>query len=217
LSEQHAHALAEERARIARDLHDDLGTALTGVALELDVARRQSGDGIANRLGETAHNIRTLAERMREVVWAVNPNCDTVSSLASFLEQQAGLLLKHTPVRARFEFPEELPTLSVDSETRHQLALGVREAITNALRHAQASEIAVSLSLTADLMNVSVRDNGCGFDATIAPAHGNGLRNLRARLARLGGDCDVRSTPGAGTCVEFRVCLARSGKGKESK
>lgn len=217
LSEQHAHALADERARIARDLHDDLGTALTGVALELDVARRQSGDGIANRLGETAHKIRTLAERMREVVWVVNPNCDTVSSLASFLEQQAGLLLKHTPVRARVEFPEDLPALSVDSEMRHQLALGVREAITNALRHAQPSEIVVSLSLNAGDMSVSVRDNGRGFDGTTAANHGDGLRNLRTRLERLGGRCEIHSTPGTGTCVEFRVRLAGSGKGKKSK
>jgi len=206
LTAQHEQALAEERARIARDLHDDLGTALTGVALELDVAGRQSADGVATRLGETARRVRTLAERMREVVWAVNPRCDTVSSLVSFLEQEAGLLLKHTAVRARFEFPEELPALPLDSDTRHQLALGVREAITNALRHAQAKEIAITLALSKTELVIGVVDNGCGFDAAAAPATaGRGLHNLRARLQRLGGQCTIASKPGAGTRIEFRV------------
>jgi len=107
--------------------------------------------------------------------------------------------------RAESATPEELPALSVDSETRHQLALGVREAITNALRHAQASQLVVSLSVNGGEMTVSLRDNGCGFDAAVAPTHGNGLRNLRTRLERLGGHCDIQSTPGAGTRVEFRV------------
>src|SRR5207249_1643815 len=80
---------AAERARIARDLHDDLGTALTGLALELDVAGREARKtpSVAERLSKGAQRTRELAERMREVVWTVNPNCDTVSSLASFLEQ----------------------------------------------------------------------------------------------------------------------------------
>ena len=213
LSAQHVQALAEERARIARDLHDDLGTALTGVALELDLTRRQSRDGVAARLGESAARVRSLAERMREVVWAVNPQCDTVSSLASFLEQQAGALLRGAgAVRGRFEFPENIPALPLDSETRHQLALGVREALTNAVRHAEATEVRVTLELQRATLVVGVADNGRGFDAATAGADpGHGLENLRLRIGRVGGTVKVVSSPRAGTRVEFRVPLEKNG------
>ena len=210
LTARHERALAEERARIARDLHDDLGTALTGVALEIDVARRQSHDGIAARLGESAGHVRALAERMREVVWAVNPCCDTVSSLASFLEQQAGTLLRSGGVHGRFEFPEVIPPLPLNSDTRHQLALGVREALTNVLRHAQASEVVLGVRLREEALVVSVRDNGRGFDpTTVGTEPGHGWHNLRARLARVGGSVNIASQPGAGTRVEFSVPLVR--------
>jgi Histidine kinase/Y_Y_Y domain/Bacterial regulatory proteins, luxR family len=118
-------ALADERTRIARDLHDDLGTALPGLALRLDVLRRATRDGpaLTDRLAESAASIRALAERMREVVWAVNPRCDTVSSLASFLEQQAGQFLKADGLRCRLDFPDDIPPLPLDGERRCQLAL----------------------------------------------------------------------------------------------
>jgi signal transduction histidine kinase/ligand-binding sensor domain-containing protein len=210
LSVRHQQALAEERARIARDLHDDLGTALTGVALELDVARRQAPDGIATRLMETASRARRLAERMREVVWAVNPRCDTVSSLASFLEQQAGTLMSGGGIRGRFDFPENIPDLPLDSDTRHQLALGVREALSNALRHSQASEVVVSLAVSGETLTVRVADNGVGFVVELTAGDvGHGLHNLRLRLERIGGKCLVESSPGRGTRVEFRVPLLR--------
>jgi signal transduction histidine kinase/ligand-binding sensor domain-containing protein len=201
--------LANERTRIARDLHDDLGTALTGLALQLDVLRRDACDGPTrvNRLAETAAHIRALAERMREVVWAVNPRCDTVSSVASFLEQQAAYFLKADGLRCRFEFPEDIPPLPLDGETRYQLALGVREALTNAVRHAAASEIVLSLSVEANQLLLRVADNGRGFRVTECKVGGRGLDNVRARLEKIGGYCECRSTPGSGTTIELCVPL----------
>jgi len=141
-------ALASERTRIARDLHDDLGTALTGLALELDVVGRETKESPrAERLAGTAQRTRALAERMREVVWTVNPNCDTVSSLADFLEQQVSQFLRSDGIRVRLEFPEDIPSLPLGAEARHHLALSVREALTNVVRHAQATEVVLSIAL----------------------------------------------------------------------
>jgi signal transduction histidine kinase/ligand-binding sensor domain-containing protein len=204
---EHQRALADERTRIARDLHDDLGTALTGLALQVEVLRRAAPDGpaLADRLAESAAGIRALAERMREVVWAVNPRCDTVLSLASFLEQQAGQFLKADGLRCRLDFPEDIPPLPLSGETRHQLALGVREALANAVRHAAASEIVLSLRVEAGQLIVRVADNGRGFCVTECRAYGRGLANLHARLEKVGGQCQCHSAPGAGTTVELRV------------
>ena len=129
--------LAEERARIAGDLHDELGTALTGIALELDVLRQQStqAPSLSTQLIETSSRVRSLAERMREVVWAVNPQCDTVSSLAHFLEQQTEHALRHHDMGRRFSFPADIPHLPLSGHARHQLSLAVRESLNNAIRH----------------------------------------------------------------------------------
>ena len=209
LKVEHQHALADERARIARDLHDDLGTALTGLALQLDVLRRETREGAAraDRLAEAAARIRALAERMRQVVWAVNPRCDTVSSLASFLEQQAGQFMKADGLRCRLEFPDDIPPLPLDGETRYELALGVREALANAIRHAHASELVLGLSVQADHLVVRVADNGRGFRVAEGMGQGRGLTNMQERLEKIGGQCDCQSAPGAGTTIALRVPL----------
>jgi len=214
LNAEHRQALADERTRIARDLHDDLGTALTGLALELDVIRRATPDpsSPADRLAQAAHRTRRMAERMREVVWAVNPRCDNVPSLAGFLEQQASQFINGDTLRFRIEFPEEIPRLAVDGEIRHQLALGVREALTNVVRHAKATEVVLSLALEAHDLVIAVRDNGTGCNGICLRDTNHGLANLHARMKHLGGDFACVSSPGEGTTVTFRVpiCPAKA-------
>jgi signal transduction histidine kinase len=214
---RHWQAMADERTRIARDLHDDLGTALTGVALQLDLLRRRPLEDPAvlhNRLGESTARIRSLAERMREVVWAVNPRCDTVSSLASFLEQQTNHIFSADGLPCRFDFPEEIPPLPLASASRHQLALAVREALTNAVRHSAAAEIILGLRVEGAELVMRVADDGRGFHLEKGLAQGRGLSNMQARLERIGGKCEIRSAPGAGTVVEFRLRIAPATSGQ---
>ena len=208
-------ALANERTRIARDLHDDLGTALTGLALELDVIGREARESppVAEHLGETAQRTRDLAERMREVVWSVNPQCDTLSSLASFLEQQISQFLRATDVRVRLDFPEDIPAMPLAAEARHQLALSVREALTNVVRHARASEVVVTLAIVNQTLIVQVKDNGRGFEEREQSGHG--LENMSARLKQIGGSFGCVSTPGSGTVIEFRLPLKKPAPGEE--
>jgi signal transduction histidine kinase len=204
-------ALASERARIARDLHDDLGTALTGHALQLDVIRReaQALPRVSERLAQAATGMRDLAERLREVIWSANPRCDTVSSLASFLEQQAGQFLGTAGLRVRIDFPENIPALALNGMARHQLALGVREALSNIVRHAGATEAVLSLAIEDGWLIVGVADNGHGFKGGSAVEIGHGLANLRERFEQMGGTFECISAPGAGAKIRFRLAVAR--------
>jgi signal transduction histidine kinase/ligand-binding sensor domain-containing protein len=203
-------ALAAERARIARDLHDDLGTALTGLALELDVIGRDPKPELPfiHRLGQTAKRTRDLAERMREVVWSVNPRCDTVSSIASFLEQQIAQFLRADGIKVELDFPEDIPALPIGGDARHELALGVREALTNVVRHAQATKVLLSLAIDKDWLLVTVKDNGVGLQPS--GRNGDGLRNMQDRLHSIGGTVEFSSTPGSGTTISFRLPLIKS-------
>lgn len=207
-------ALAAERARIARDLHDDLGTALTGLALELDVIGRDPKPEapVVHRLTQTAARTRVLAERMREVVWSVNPHCDTVPSLASFLEQQISQFLRADGIKVELDFPEDIPALPIGGEARHQLALGVREALTNVIRHAQATQVVLSLTIDQTWLVVQVRDNGRGLQTT--SKNGDGLRNMRDRLQSIGGSFDFTTESGSGTTIIFKVPLIKTKSGE---
>lgn len=199
--------LASERARIARDLHDDLGTALTGMALELDVLGRENrgGSALVGRLARSSQHLRLLAQRMREVVWVVNPRCDNLQSLADFLEDQATLLLQTAGLKVHLEFPAEIPDVPVEANVRHQLALSVREAFTNVIRHARASRVSVCLDLAADRVQLRIRDNGCGFDPQTQVDKPHGLMNLRTRLEEIGGVFEIKSAAGCGTEIVFTL------------
>ena len=210
-------ALANERARIARDLHDDLGTALAGLALELDVAGagETRAQPTTDRFAVAAKHARGLAQRMREVVWAINPRCDNSTSLSDFLEEQITYFLSNAGIRVRLNFPENIPTIPIDAETRHQMALCVREALNNIVRHARASLVNVRLHFSNGIIHLSIKDDGCGFDQN--QPDGNGLSNIRVRLEKINGTFECISIPGEGSELRFAVPMSKNFNPSERK
>ena len=158
-------ALHEERARIAKDLHDDLGANLTGLALRLDVVQTHKGaaNGQQSQLAALAQHTRGLVDNMREVVWAINPEHDNVESLASFLGQYAEQYLGMAGLGCRLELPVRAAADPLSSQVRHQLFLVVKEALHNVVRHARASEVRLRLEQEPHELRLAVEDDGCGL------------------------------------------------------
>lgn len=213
-------ALQQERARIAKDLHDDLGANLTGIALQLEVARAQARapKPVDQRLRESITDVREMVERMRDVVWSLNPECDTLESFGNYLSQYAEERAETAQLRCRILMPDELPQLSLSAETRHHLLLAVKEALTNAAKHAQATEIRFGLRHSENSLTITVGDNGCGFDPGSLQtatgfgggrARGMGLRNIESRVAALRGALRVETEPGKGTLLTITIPLLR--------
>jgi signal transduction histidine kinase len=150
---------------------------------------------------------------MDEIVWAVNPRHDTLDSLASYLGRFAQDLLRGTNLRCRLNIPVRLPAWPLTAETRHNLFLAFKEALHNAVKHANASEIQVSLDLEPRGFVLRVDDNGRGFNSEPRPgdalsepiAARNGLVNMRRRLEEIGGQFQIQSEIGRGTQVRFTV------------
>ncbi len=212
-------AIEHERARIAHDIHDDLGAHLTRISMlsesargELDNPERAAAD--LNQIYDTA---RELTRAMDEIVWALNPRHDTLEGLASYLEKFAQDLLAAAGIRCRLDMPLEFPEWRLTADVRHNLFLAFKEAMHNVVKHSAASETYIRLSVRTTSFELSIEDNGRGFtpgargknppDDSVRLSSGNGLENMTRRLAEIHGLCDIQSTPGQGTKVNFTVPL----------
>ncbi len=196
-----------ERARIARDLHDDVGANLTGLALRAELASRRLPPEASRELDSFARDARHLVDHMREVIWAVNPTCDTLESLVSYIVDYAEVFLERAGVSCRLDVPDHLPSAVVHAEARHQLLMVVKEALTNAVRHSEAAIVALKVRYERKRLTVSIADNGKGFGSENSPKFrqsptGLGLENMQRRLRAVGGSVTVVSELGGGTRVD---------------
>ncbi len=204
---EHQRALAQERARIARDLHDDLGSTLTEITMLATFPTGSVAHGtLPGQLSRIAQRSRMLVHALDATVWAVDPGRDTLASLAHYLASYVEECLAEVQVACRVQIPNSFPDLVVPGQVRHQLLLAVKEALNNAVRHSSASHVIFSLRLPEHSLIITVTDNGRGFDPAVSFA-GNGLQNLRNRLAELGGRGEIKSAPGQGTTVSLELPL----------
>ncbi len=203
------HALEQDRARIARDLHDDLGTRVSLLNLRAGQVR-----GIpATDTAKTERQIDLLesaaldlVQAMDGLVWAVNPSNDSLEHLASHLSRTAQELFRDGESRIILEIPDHLPEHHLSADARHHFALGVKEALHNILKHAGPCEARLELSIEGGELVVLIADEGRGFEPS-ETVEGNGLLNMHSRFTELGGTCTVTSRAGRGTQVEFRYPL----------
>src|SRR6185369_15178781 len=198
-------ALDKERARIARDIHDDLGGTLTQVSLLSGLALRdwKSPDKSFEHVQLISTTARQVIKSLDEIVWAVNPRNDTLPELINYISQFAVDYLRTANIRCRVKALEHPPRRAVSSETRHSLFLAVKEALTNVVRHAHATEVLLRISATADSVSIAIEDNGTGFERHPNGAGADGLQNMRQRMEEIGGEFHVESMPGSGTRVSL--------------
>ncbi len=202
-----ARLVEQERGRIARDLHDDLGSGLTDISTTSTLGQNPAVPTELARqfFCEISQRSNDMVTALDEIVWAVNPKNDDLGSLATYFSQFTENLAGLTSLRCRFEIPKELPRLPLNAEQRHSLFLAFKEALQNAVKHAAASSLRVSITVQGSTLRIVLQDDGRGFEAGAARAGGNGLRNMRERLEQLGGRCEILTAPGKGTRVTFVV------------
>lgn len=205
------HALDSERSRIARDLHDDLGSSLTEISVlastgQMPQAGASGQHGLFHAIGERA---RGLISALDAIVWAVDPEDNSLQSLADYLTGYAADFFSHTQIACRFKVPVSCPAFTLEGRVRHELLMATKEAFNNIAKHASATEVEFRLGVGDHGLEIDIADNGKGIqDATTGGGHG--LKNLAARLQQLGGQCQVESRPGGGTIIKIRLPLPSS-------
>ena len=204
--------LERERARIARDIHDDLGAGLTQLVVSGEVAQNQFACDSAARaiLHDQCAKGRSLLTSIDEVVWTVNSRRDTLRDFESFVCGYAEKFFQRSSIRCRLKTDEELPEAAFDLAARRNLFLAIKEALNNAARHSGATELFVRIQLRGQQLAVEIEDNGKGFEAARADDSRNGLSNMAQRMAEVGGVCQVITQPGAGCRIVFTAPVAHA-------
>jgi signal transduction histidine kinase len=203
------HAMEQERGRIAQDLHDELGSSLTEISM-LGV-RAQAASTPPEKRGAYLHQMSDKARQMvtalDEIVWAMNPTHNSVASMVSYFSIYAERFLGLANITWVLEGPFEADHYVVDSRHRHQLFLAFKEALTNVVRHAEATEVRLNIQMKQKQIRLTISDNGQGWANGEQIEGMDGVTNMRTRLQKLGGRFEISSKAGAGTVVRFDVPL----------
>jgi signal transduction histidine kinase len=214
-------AMERERMRIAQDMHDEIGSKLTKISFmsERAMGELRGQEPVAKKLDSIARTSRDLLQSLDEIVWAVNPHNDTLEHLAAYLGQYATEYLQNTAVHCELRIARGLPNYPLAAESRHNLFLAFEESLNNALKHGRPSRIQIAMQMINSNFEIRIEDDGCGFDSAALNENsgsegirerrvGNGIRNMRQRLADVGGQCRIENREGQGTIVIFSVPLS---------
>jgi len=203
------HAMEQERARIAQDLHDELGSGLTEITM-LGARARSASAPLETRSGyleQMSDKARQMVMALDEIVWAMNPTHDSLASMVSYFSLYAERFLGLANIAWRLEGPFRTDDHAVDSRHRHQLFLAFKEALTNIVRHSGATEVRLNIQVEQGQISLTIADNGRGWTEAGQTEGMDGVANMRARLEKLGGRFEVNSKTGEGTIVRFDLPL----------
>ncbi len=210
-------ALEQERTRIAKDLHDEMGAKLCRISFLSEHARRNQlpPEELREQITSISDASRELLHSLDEIVWAVNPQNDTLEHVASYIGQYAQEYFQMTGIQCELDIPVQLPSHSLSSQMRHHLFLATHEALTNILKHSGATRAGIWMVSGKTGFEIKISDNGKGLNSNLPRAKsnspttssGDGLHNMRKRLTDIGGHCTIESSPGQGTNITFSIPL----------
>jgi signal transduction histidine kinase/ligand-binding sensor domain-containing protein len=194
-------AIERERARIARDLHDQLGANLTQVALlgELAESDKDEPAEVESHARQISQTARETTHALDEIVWTVNPSNDTLEGLGNYICKCAQDYLGTADIKCRLDVPAQLPSTPIPPELRHNVFLVAKEAINNIVKHSGATEARLRLVVERDRFSLEIEDNGKGLSPDAERKGRNGLKNMRKRMEDAGGTFDIQSSEGCGT------------------
>ncbi|HSK14053.1 MAG TPA: ATP-binding protein, partial [Phnomibacter sp.] len=189
-------AIQLERQRISAEMHDDIGAGLSGVRLLTELTKSKLKDERAAEEMEKIHrSVGDISAKMKEVIWSLNTENDNLSSLLSYLQNQARTMMENYPGQFSISVPPDIPDMQVNGETRRHIYLLLKEALHNIIKHSDAQKAEVLITINENFSMV-VRDNGKGIDDERMETDGNGMKNIRKRVQQLGGHLFIRNENG---------------------
>jgi len=199
------------RTRIATDLHDDIGSSLSQIAIMSEVIRREVGpadEGVRRRLSVIAGVSRELVDSMSDIVWAINPGRDNLVDLTQRMRQFADDLLMARGIEFTFAGPGVERDIPIETDIRREVFLIFKEALNNAVRHSACSHIEIVLGIDRKGVMLKITDDGTGFDSRQSNG-GHGLTNMRRRGENISGTVEILAEAGQGTMIALQAPIHR--------
>ncbi|MFT3945484.1 MAG: two-component regulator propeller domain-containing protein [Agriterribacter sp.] len=201
-------AVAVERSRISTELHDDLGSGLSTIRI---LSQTLNGNGNSNLEKISTHS-QELIQKMREIVWALNNENDTLDQLISYTRRQSSIMLENAGISYQYNVPDTIPEIKVTGGNRRHIQLLVKEAIHNIIKHARAEEVLITIAIN-DHLTITIHDNGIGLPKTfIYASSGNGIRNMKKHTEALQGILTIENHIG----TTIRISMPLQGLSHES-
>ncbi len=198
------------REGLARDLHDEMGSTLSSIRFFSEFAKQQIGETtptVTPVLGRISESANSLSESMQDIIWAMKTKNDQLDDLAARMTEFGLRLLEARNMPLVTHINEDFSGKQLKPEQRRNIYLIFKEAVNNAAKYAEATEVELFLALKNGLLVMKIKDNGKGFEpgSLTAGGGGNGLRNMELRASDIGGKVEIVSKVGEGTSVELRV------------
>ena len=196
--------LERERARISQDMHDEVGSSLSEIAILSELAKKKPNEAQFH-IGEISERAAEVIESVSEIVWAMNPQNDKLDNLIAHTRRYAVKYLNLSNIECKFALPEIIPSYLLSAELRRNIFLVVKEVLHNIVKHSGANEVLFKIEITNRLLNIKIEDNGRGFSVKELSGLGNGLINMRKRIQDITGNIQIDSAPDKGTQINFSV------------
>jgi signal transduction histidine kinase/ligand-binding sensor domain-containing protein len=202
---EHQQEISLIHSRISSDLHDDIGSGLSKLAMLSDTTIAKAADNpeVVQRLTNVSTSARRLIDQLRVIVWTLNPQYDQIDSLISYIHQQAGEFLDDSPLKATFILPEKIQSLIVTPEFKRNIHYTVMEVLHNAVKHSGAKEIFIEIAIPDNHLEIIIRDTGKGFDPDQISGFGNGLHFIQKRMNDIKGKLEMESRKSTGTTIRI--------------
>ncbi|HVV54255.1 MAG TPA: two-component regulator propeller domain-containing protein [Mucilaginibacter sp.] len=201
-------AVEKERNRIARDMHDDLGSGLTKIAILSEVTKtqvREASHATAN-LDVISTASRELVDNLQDIIWVLNPKNDSLNSLVLYIREYIEGFFEPAGIHSEFVYEgAQESKISLSEEKRRNIFLAVKESCNNILKHAHCDRVYLNIKLMHKRLVISIKDNGCGFDISQVGNFSNGLQNMGNRMEQIGGRFSISGSKEHGTSVTLDV------------
>jgi signal transduction histidine kinase len=185
-------AMQQERDRISADMHDELGSGVTAIRLMSEILKsKMKGQPILPELEKISSNANELLGKMNTIIWTMKSSNDTVESLVAYIRAHAIEYFDSTPIDCSVRLPAVIPQVDISGEKRRNIFLSIKEALNNAMKHSQATEILIEIITKESLLVIRITDNGIGIDVEQLRRFGNGLSNMRRRMESIGGSFTI--------------------------
>jgi signal transduction histidine kinase len=197
-------AQQEERNRISRDMHDELGSGVTAIRLMSEIIKSKMKEKTLPEVDKISNSANDLLNKMNTIIWTMSSSNDSLENLISYIRAYAMEFFENTFIECRFNIPLSIPATEISGDKRRNIFLSIKEALNNVLKHSQGDLVLITVILD-DKLIIEIADNGVGINMEELRKFGNGLNNMKKRMAGIDGDFSIFHDEGTRACFTVGI------------